>query len=265
MSSGTIAFGLRENKMKILLGGTQDIGRRENQQDAFYISTPAFGHTAQADRNLLVVCDGIGGASFGKEAAQIACEALKGFLITEDEIYDVPEALLQAARYANNEVVGFMISRGVRTVGGTTLIAALIKNDMLYWISVGDSHIYLFSDAGLEQINEDHLYGNVLDAAVAEGKIDKAFADKHPRRDSISSFIGIWELKEISSGKTRLSPGTSVLLCTDGLYKTLNEDEIIDAYDPDPQKWANVLIKATLEKDVAYQDNVTIAIATAKE
>ena len=251
--------------MKILLGGAQDIGKRKEQQDAFYISTPVSGHKKQADRNLLVVCDGIGGASFGKEAAQIACEALKGFLITEDEIYDVPEALLQAARYANNEVVGFMIRRGVRTVGGTTLIAALIKNDMLYWISVGDSHIYLFSDAGLKQLNEDHLYANALDVAVKEGKIDKAFADKHPRRDSISSFIGIWELKEISSGKTRLLPGASVVLCTDGLYKTLNEDEIIDAYDPDPQKWANVLIKATLEKDVAYQDNVTIAIATAKE
>ena len=251
--------------MKILLGGTQDIGRREDQQDAFYISTPAFGHTAQVDRDLLVVCDGIGGASFGNEAAQIACEALKSFLMTEDEIYDVPEALLQGVRYANSEVIAFMIRKGVRTVGGTTLIAALIKNDMLYWISVGDSHIYLFCDSGLKQLNEDHLYGNVLDAAVAEGKMDKAFADKHPRRDSISSFIGIWELKEISSGKTRLSPGTSVLLCTDGLYKTLNENEIIDAYDPDPQKWSNELIKATLEKDVAYQDNVTIAIATAKE
>ena len=182
--------------------------------------------------------------------------------MTEDEIYDVPEALLQAARYANNEVVGFMISRGVRTVGGTTLVAAVIKNDMIYWISVGDSHIYLFSNAGLEQINEDHLYGNVLDAAVAEGKIDKDFADKHPRRDSISSFIGIWELKEISSGKTRLLPGTSVILCTDGLYKTLSEDEIIDAYDSDPQKWAESLILKTLQKDRKYQDNVTVTIAT---
>lgn len=251
--------------MKILLGGAQDIGKRKDQQDAFYISTPAFGQTEQADRYLLVVCDGIGGASFGKEAAQIARDALKVSLMTEDEIYDVPGALLQSVRYANSEVIAFMIRKGVRTVGGTTLIAALMKNDMLYWISVGDSHIYLFSDAGLEQINEDHLYGNVLDAAVAEGKIDKAFADKHPRRDSISSFIGIWELKEISSGKTRLSPGTSVLLCTDGLYKTLNENEIIDAYDPAPQKWANELIKATLEKGVTYQDNVTVAIATAKE
>lgn len=251
--------------MKILLGGTQDIGKRKEQQDAFYISTPVSGHKKQADRYLLVVCDGIGGACFGKEAAQIGCETFKGFLMTEDDIYDVPEALLQAARYANNEVVSFMIRKGVRTVGGTTLVATLIINDMLYWISIGDSHIYLLSDKRLEQINEDHLYGNVLDAAVAEGKIDKDFAEKHPRRDSISSFIGIWELKEISSGKTRLSPGTAVLLCTDGLYKTLNENEIIDAYDPDPQKWANELIKATIEKDVPYQDNVTVAVATAKE
>ena len=251
--------------MKILLGGTQDIGKRKEQQDSFFISAPGFGHTEQTDWSLLVVCDGIGGASFGKEAAQIACETIKDFLLFKTEISDVPEALLQAAHYTNNEVVSFMVRKGVRTVGGTTLVAAVIKNDMLYWISVGDSHIYLLSDTGLKQLNEDHLYANALDAAVKEGKIDKAFADKHPRRDSISSFIGIWELKEISSGKTRLVPGTSVVLCTDGLYKTLNENEIIDAYDPDPQKWANVLIKATLEKNVPDQDNVTVAIATAKE
>ena len=182
--------------------------------------------------------------------------------MTEDEIYDVPGALLQSVRYANSEVIAFMIRKGVRTVGGTTLIAALMKNDMLYWISVGDSHIYLFSDAGLKQLNEDHIYAKTLDAAVAEGKIDKEFAEKHPRRDSISSFIGIWELKEISSGKTRLSPGTSVILCTDGLYKTLSEDEIIDAYDSDPQKWAESLILKTLQKDRKYQDNVTVTIAT---
>ena len=251
--------------MEILLGGDQDIGKRNDQQDAFYISTPAFGHTEQTDWNLLVVCDGIGGASFGKEAAQITCETFKSSFMTKDKICDVQEALFQATRYSNTEVIAFMRRKGFRTVGGSTLIAAVIKNDMIYWISVGDSHIYLLSDTGLKQLNEDHLYANALDTAVKEGKIDKAFADKHPRRDSISSFIGIWELKEISSGKTRLVPGTSVVLCTDGLYKTLNENEIIDAYDPDPQKWSNELIKATLEKDVAYQDNVTIAIATAKE
>ena len=248
--------------MKILLGGAQEIGKRDDQQDAFYISTPVFGHTAQAERDLLVVCDGIGGASFGKEAAQIACEALKSFLITEDEIYDVPEALLQAARYANNEVVGFMIRRGVRTVGGTTLIVALIKNDMLYWISIGDSHIYLFSDTGLKQLNEDHIYAKTLDAAVERGDIEKTVAENHPRRDSITSFIGIWELKEISTGKTRLLPGTSLILCTDGLYKTLSEDEIIDAYGSGPQKWAESLILKTIQKDREYQDNVTVAIAT---
>jgi len=104
--------------MNILLGGTQDIGKRKDQQDAFYISTPAFNHVEGTGRNLLVVCDGIGGASFGKEAAQIACETFKNFITTENEIPDVPETMLQAAHYANNEVVAFMQRRGLRTVGG---------------------------------------------------------------------------------------------------------------------------------------------------
>ena len=248
--------------MKLMLGGAQNIGKRKEQQDYFYISTPAFGHTEQSNQNLLVVCDGIGGACFGKEAAQIACEALQGFLMTKDGIYDATAALLQAVRYANSEVIAFMTRRKVRTVGGTTLIAALIINDMLYWISVGDSHIYHFSDKRLKQLNEDHLYANVLDAAVKEGKIDKDFAERHPRRDSITSFIGIWELKEISSGKIRLAPGTYVLLSTDGLYKTLSEDEIAEVHDLNPQKWAEILIKDTLDKNNRYQDNVTVAIAT---
>ena len=208
--------------MEILLGGDQDIGKRNDQQDAFYISTPTLGHTEQTDWNLLVVCDGIGGASFGKEAAQITCETFKSSFMTKDKICDVQEALFQATRYSNTEVIAFMRRKGFRTVGGSTLIAAVIKNNMLYWISV-------------------------------------------PQRDSITNFIGIWELKEISSGKTRLSPGTSVVLCTDGLYKTLSEDEIVEVYDPDPQKWAKRLILNTIQKNTEDQDNVTVAITTAKD
>lgn len=251
--------------MEILLGGDQDIGKRNDQQDAFYISTPAFGHTEQTDWNLLVVCDGIGGASFGKEAAQITCETFKSSFMTKDKICDVQEALFQATRYSNTEVIAFMRRKGFRTVGGSTLIAAVIKNNMLYWISVGDSHVYLFSEKGLQQLNEDHLYAKVLDMATERGEIDRAVAQNHPQRDSITSFIGIWELKEISSGKTRLSPGTSVVLCTDGLYKTLSEDEIVEVYDPDPQKWVERLILNTIQKNTEDQDNVTVAIATAKE
>lgn len=69
--------------MIILLGGAQDIGKRDDQQDVFYISTPVFGHTEQVGRDLLVVCDGIGGTSFGKEAVQIGCDTFKVLLMTD--------------------------------------------------------------------------------------------------------------------------------------------------------------------------------------
>jgi len=100
---------------------------------------------------------------------------------------------------------------------------------------------------------------------VERGEIDKTVAENYPRRDAITSYLGIWELKEISFGETRLSPGASVILCTDGLYRTLSEDEIAEVYAQDPQKWAEKLIRETLRKDIPYQDNVTVAIATAKE
>lgn len=69
--------------MNILLGGTLGIGQRKEPQDAFYGSTRAFGYTEQLGRNLLVVCDGIGGTSFGKETVQIGCDTFKVLLMTD--------------------------------------------------------------------------------------------------------------------------------------------------------------------------------------
>ena len=72
-------------------------------------------------------------------------------------------------------------------------------------------------------------------------------------------------MTKVSSGKMRILPGDSVLLCSDGLYRELSEDEMIDAYYPDPMKWAGRLIEKTLLKNDPYQDNVTVVIASALE
>ena len=240
--------------MKIRMGSAQDIGKRNEQQDCFDRSFS----DGEIKRSLLVVCDGMGGLPFGKEAASIACDSFVRSYTEKKTEFKPYEALLLAAKAANDSVCGFINSKGSMVEAGTTLVAAAVENDLLYWISIGDSHIYSLCGSSLEQLNEDHIYAKILDVAVKNGILDKSIAETHYQRDALTSYIGIPYLEDISSGSIELSPGASVLLCTDGLYKTLSDTEIISVHDKDPQEWADRLLRQVLNKNNPHQDNVTI-------
>ena len=240
--------------MKIRLGSAQNIGKRNEQQDCFDLSFI----DREMGSALLVVCDGMGGLPFGKETASIACESFVRSYTDKKTEFKPSEALLLAARGANDSVCGFINSKGLMVEAGSTLVAAAFENDVLYWVSIGDSHIYSLCGSSFDQLNEDHIYANILDAAVKNGLLDKEIAETHYHRDALTSYIGIPYLKDISSGSIELSPGASVLLCTDGLYKTLSDTEIISVHEKDPQEWADRLLRQVLNKNNPHQDNVTI-------
>jgi protein phosphatase len=235
-------------KLSITPDSAQHIGARGEQQDAYACS-----------ECLAVVADGMGGMRLGKEASGVAISAfLDAYEKRAGE--SIPDALRLAAFKANASVLELADGHDARGEAGTTLIAAVIRDDGLYWISVGDSRIYLLDSQSITQLNEEHNLKSRLERLAARGLVSPEEAMSHPQREALLSYIGIEELTETDVPQTpvRLSPGCCVLLCSDGLYRALADDEILRiAWSSQPREMAQTLVNAAIGKGMRHQDNVT--------
>lgn len=250
--------------MHLVSGSAQHIGGRQQQQDAFGFganATPAFARHAGT---LSVVADGMGGMANGDQAAKAALAAFLDAYQTKPDHESIPDALLRALHTANQSVYDLAVKLGAAEEMGTTLIATVIHNNHLYWISSGDSAIFLYRDAEFTQLNQPHVFAVELEDQACQGNIPIEVAKNHPEREALTSFIG---MERISHIDRTLRPFTLkerdiVLLATDGLFKTLSLDEMGALMKLPIPQLAEKLVATTIAVKRPYQDNVTvIAIA----
>jgi protein phosphatase len=246
--------------MRILPGNAQHIGARSSQQDSFGFADPDDAAFLEHGGFLAVVCDGMGGMEQGDVASRTAVRAFLNAYARKPPEETIPAALERSVREANSQVVALAYSLGLIDNIGTTLVAAVVKDDSFYYTSVGDSGLFLVTGGHLSMINRPHVFANLLDQAVARGVITQADADRHPERESLTSYIGAETLEEIDFNLARLplNPGDALLLASDGLFKTLGPDEIRGCLTGDSQLWPDTLVAMTLNKRREYQDNVTV-------
>jgi protein phosphatase len=246
------------SEIRITCDSAQHQGARKEQQDAY----------ACFDGYMAVVADGMGGMRLGREAADAAVRAFLDAYAEKTEREAIPDALRRAVFSANASVLKLADEHDVRGEAGTTLIAAVIREDELYWISVGDSRIYRLDGQSIEQLNEEHNLKSKLERLAAQGLVDKEEAGAHPQREALLSYIGIEELTEIDMPQTpiELSPDSCILLCSDGLYRTLPDDEILSAaWSSQSRTMARNLVKAAMDKGKRHQDNVTAITFTLSD
>lgn len=249
-------------KMRVVLGNAQHQGSRKEQQDDFGFSdTEDLAFTSHGGV-LAVVTDGMGGLAQGREASLFAKRTMLQKYEEKSTDETIPQALRKALDAANASVVEMAQGANLEGQIGTTLAAAVIKDDELYWISVGDSHIYLCRQGEIFQLNTDHDYARHLALEVEKGTISPEEAANHPQRQALTSYVGHPNLSEIDQNEApiTLEPDDRILLCSDGLYKTLSEEEIIRVVNQQPQHAAEELIGSALAKGKTNQDNVTVAI-----
>lgn len=250
--------------MKVIPDNAQAIGKRQRQEDSFAFSNFNDPDTFLLKGYLAIVADGMGGMSNGKEASQLAVLAFLECYQNSDDTFDTPELLQNCVQYANEKVRNTAIEKNLEDKMGSTLIAASIKKDALYWVSVGDSRIYLYRNPELIQLTEDHQYAKFLYREVLDGNMTKAEADSHPQKNALTSFLGLPFLSEIDMNvkPLTLERGDTILLCSDGLHGFVTDEEIAKILQENRAQAAQALMDHVLEKKHPQQDNVTIATLT---
>jgi serine/threonine protein phosphatase PrpC len=200
----------------------------------------------------------------GDAASRTAVRAFLNAYCRKTPAESIPGALERSVREANAQVVALAHTLGVAENLGTTLLATAVRGDSLYFISVGDSGLFYCANGRIQTLNRFHVFANVLDAAVARGALSREDAESHPERESLTSFIGAETLEEVDRNVEPwpLRAGDTILLASDGLFKTLLPDEILACLQGPPHSWAEALVERTMAANREFQDNVTVLSVT---
>lgn len=247
-------------------GNAQNIGRREDQQDSFGISDCSDEKLVKEKGVFAIVADGMGGLDNGKESSSLVVDSMMKYFTEKPFISAVPIELRNMLVSANSQLLQHLAQKGsVRS--GSTAVSVIIKDNELYWISIGDSRIYLFRNKKIYTLNRDHVYGAELLQKAIDGEISFDEVLTHPDRKALTSYMGISEITEIDQNikPFRLLPGDKIVLCSDGVYGSLEENELIEALKSDAQNAAFELEQKVLAKNIRGQDNMTAVIIGYKK
>ena len=195
-----------------------DVGMvRQVNQDYVYVTDRPLGIL----QNLFVVADGMGGHQAGDYASKYTVEVLNRELaLSEGE--DIERCLVGAIKTANREIIK-EASRDEHLKGmGTTVVAATISNQMMYFANVGDSRLYLINQ-GIQQLTKDH---SLVEEMVRLGGIKPEEAKHHPDKNIITRAIGAKADVEVDFYEHRLKRGDIILMCTDGLSNMVEDEEL---------------------------------------
>jgi protein phosphatase len=210
-----------------------------------------------ADGDLVAVADGMGGHRAGEIASRVAIDTLRASFAADP----TAAGLVQAVHDANREVwERGQADPNLSGMGTTVAAVALVSEEgakRLAVVNVGDSRAYLLHDGRLQRLTWDH---SLVADLVRAGGISEDDARTHPNRNILTQVLGAGP--EVDAAVTDAEPvrGDRLLLCSDGLFNELTDDEItaILAAGTPPGDAADQLVAAA--KDHGGHDNITVVV-----
>ena len=239
------------------------LGDREEQQDNA-------GFQLKIDEGLIVVCDGMGGHDGGQTASTLATEWFLNSYLQEYPCDDPRSWLVDAANDADRRIAELHTSSGKLMKAGSTVVAVYIKADKLFWLSVGDSRIYILRKGELVRATADHNYSVLLNHQLGSGEIDDAtYHERISKGEALVSFLGVNGIPYIDSNDVPfgLQSGDRILLTTDGLYKLIPDDGIKNVlvnFENIEDALAALEMKAKKQGKSLIRDNMTVSLIKVK-
>lgn len=222
-------------------------GRRDTNQDAALVRDLADG------RVLVAVADGMGGHEGGAEASRRALDALHDTIVGGGSLEDGIDA-------ANSAVYERAASDPSLKGMGTTLVVLLGERDRYRIANVGDSRAYRVEDGRIRQLTVDHSFASeALDKGMSKEEIDAS-----PWSNALTRAVGTDPQVEVDVfGPFSTETLHWICLCTDGLYRMLSDDQIMEVVSGAADVEGTSRRLADLAYAAGASDNITVALFAA--
>jgi protein phosphatase len=238
--------------LQLVVGARTDVGCVRTRNEDCIFTEPLDSPQAKEHGWVGVVADGLGGHPSGDLASRLAAQT------TRDVFYKrsretIGERLRAAVEKANDVIVNTAQVETQHTDMASTITAAVIHGASVFIAQVGDSRGYLIRNGRVRRVTRDHT---LVDELVRGGELTSEQALHHPQRNVITRALGVKSTVEVDIFEEQLHDADVVLLCSDGLYRMVEDAEIARALIAEPQQAAETLV--ALANQRGGPDNISV-------
>lgn len=235
-----------------------DVGlQRANNEDSYTYWEPETDEDFRRKGRLAIVADGMGGYEGGQEASRLAVETVR--YVYDNDFGDDPQSTLIIALQSAHEIIQRYAFEHPQFSGmGTTCTALAIVDHNLFFAHIGDSRLYLIRGENTRRLTRDHSYVGRL---VENGIVRSEDAESHPQRHILTAALGSGNeiVPDAPEQSIPLQNGDLLILCTDGLWSVIGENELARiAHSSAPAEACRKLVRAALQR--GGPDNITVCV-----
>lgn len=221
--------------------------KRTYNQDAYF---------CHDDNRLWAIADGMGGHEAGEIASQTIIQSLANLAQSGRENSNILN-ITSILEDVNQQL--FHLNHTAERTAGSTIAVVQVENEQCTCLWAGDSRIYLFRDGQLQQLSLDHSYVQEL---INRGELSAVEAATHKQRNIITRAIGVSEQLQFDCKKIDLQANDKILLCSDGLYNEVGNEEIAAILQYSTLETASkILLDLCLSREA--NDNISFILVEA--
>ncbi len=225
-------------------------GGREKNEDRM-------GYCYTRESGLFALADGMGGHPEGEVASQLALQTVAALYQRDarPSLANPLQFLQDAITAGHQQLLRYAAEQGLIDTPRTTLVACVMQGNTAYWAHCGDSRLYLIRDGKLVVRTRDHSYAEMQDSLTASVPLIERY-----NRNVLFTCLGSPSRPVVdTAGPILMQEGDRIMLCSDGLWGTVDDDNITEHLasrtlsDAVPE-----LVEEALRNGGVKCDNVTV-------